>query len=211
MALARIGWENGTLVESAKVLSDGTVQPAQYEGTTPLSAANLKKMEDNTETFVNEQVGDLEELNTKDKSNLVGSINEVNLKGKAISLERNQKLDYNKETVFDVTWQSEKYNTTDGTLTMDGNSIKCNKGTHLILINAFIQTVGGNSNYIYVRKVVDGETKEFKTTSSILFPQISCICEINEGEKILIQSYSNAVGYVSASPAWNGFEVILLN
>lgn len=77
MALKRIGWENGTLVESAKVLSDGTVQPAQYEGNTPLSAANLTKMEDNTEEFVNEQVGNLEELNTTNKSSAVGAINEL--------------------------------------------------------------------------------------------------------------------------------------
>ena len=77
MALQRVGWENGTLVEPAKVLSDNTVQPAQYEGTTPLSAANLKKMEDNTEDFVNEQVGDLNSLNTTDKSSAVGAINEV--------------------------------------------------------------------------------------------------------------------------------------
>lgn len=158
-----------------------------------------------------DNVGDLSDLNTTDKSSVVNAINEVNLTGKAISLERSQKLDYNKGTIFDVTWQSEKYNNTNGILTKDGNSIKCNSGTHLVLVNAFIQTVGGNSNYIYVRKVVDGETKEFKATSSTSCPQISCICEINEGEKISIQSYSNAVGYVSASSAWNGFDVILLS
>ena len=77
MALQRIGWENGTLVEPAKMLSDGTVQPAQYEGTTPLSADNLKKMENNTEDFVNEQVGDLNSLNTTDKSSLVNAINSM--------------------------------------------------------------------------------------------------------------------------------------
>lgn len=62
MALQRVGWENGTLVEPAKVLADNTIQPAQYEGKTPLSAANLKKMEDNTENFVNEEI---ENLTTK--------------------------------------------------------------------------------------------------------------------------------------------------
>ena len=77
MALDRIGWENGSLVEPAKVLADNTIQPAQYEGKTPLSAANLKKMEDNTENFVNEQVGDLNSLNTTDKSSTVGAVNEI--------------------------------------------------------------------------------------------------------------------------------------
>lgn len=58
MALTRIGWENGTLVESAKVLSDGTIQEAQYDCNTPLSAENLTKMEDNIENFVEEEVND---------------------------------------------------------------------------------------------------------------------------------------------------------
>lgn len=56
MALTRIGWENGTLVESGKVLSDGTIQEAQYQCNTPLSAENLTKMEDNIEDFVNEEI-----------------------------------------------------------------------------------------------------------------------------------------------------------
>lgn len=77
MALQRVGWENGSLVEPAKVLADNTIQPAQYEGTTPLSAANLKKMEDNTEDFVNELIGTLENLDTIAKDNLVSAINEV--------------------------------------------------------------------------------------------------------------------------------------
>ena len=50
--LKRIGWEDGTLVSKAKVEVSGQiydVEPEQYTGTTPLSAANLKEMEDNTE------------------------------------------------------------------------------------------------------------------------------------------------------------------
>lgn len=59
MALTRIGWENGTLVESAKLLEDNTIQPAQYEGSTPLNATNLKTMEDNVENFVNNELSNL--------------------------------------------------------------------------------------------------------------------------------------------------------
>ena len=62
MTLTRIGWQNGTLVESAKVLDDGTVQPAVYEGTTKLSASNLAQMEDNTENYVQEYVGEQVDL-----------------------------------------------------------------------------------------------------------------------------------------------------
>lgn len=55
--LKRIGWENGTLVSKAKANIDGTiyeVEPAQYSGKTPMSAENLKKMEDNAESAINE-------------------------------------------------------------------------------------------------------------------------------------------------------------
>lgn len=55
--LKRIGWEDGTLVSKAKVEISGQiyeVEPEQYTGTTPLSAAKLKEMEDNTENAINE-------------------------------------------------------------------------------------------------------------------------------------------------------------
>lgn len=54
ITLDRVGWQNGTLVQPAKVLEDNTIQEAQYEGATPLSAENLKKMEDNTQSAVNQ-------------------------------------------------------------------------------------------------------------------------------------------------------------
>lgn len=55
--LDRVGWQDGTLISKAKVEIDGTiydVEPEQYSGQTPLSSANLKKMEDNTENAINE-------------------------------------------------------------------------------------------------------------------------------------------------------------
>ena len=55
--LDRVGWKDGTLISKAKVEIDGTiydVEPEQYSGQTPLSSANLKKMEDNTEKAINE-------------------------------------------------------------------------------------------------------------------------------------------------------------
>ena len=54
--LDRIGWQDGTLISKGKVEINGTiyeVEPEQYSGQTPLSSANLKKMEDNTEKAIN--------------------------------------------------------------------------------------------------------------------------------------------------------------
>lgn len=56
MTLKKIGWKNGTLVNKASVTINGIVyevEPEQYSGETPLSAENLKKMEDNIENAIN--------------------------------------------------------------------------------------------------------------------------------------------------------------
>ena len=56
MKLKRIGWKNGNLVSKATVTIGENiyeVDPEQYSGETPLSAENLKKMEDNTEESLN--------------------------------------------------------------------------------------------------------------------------------------------------------------
>lgn len=54
--MKKVGWQNGTLVSKAKVTVDSTiyeVEPEEYEGTTPISAENLKAMEDNAESAIN--------------------------------------------------------------------------------------------------------------------------------------------------------------
>lgn len=59
MARNPIVFQNGTLVSNAKVEVDGTVYdvtPAQYEGTTPLSANNLNQMQTNIYDYVDEEI-----------------------------------------------------------------------------------------------------------------------------------------------------------
>ena len=59
MARNPIVFQNGTLVSNAKVEIDGTVYdvtPAQYEGTTPLSANNLNQLQTNIYDYVDEEI-----------------------------------------------------------------------------------------------------------------------------------------------------------
>lgn len=52
----KINFQNGTLVSKAKVTIDGTVyevEPAEYEGTTPLNAENLNQIQTNAENAIN--------------------------------------------------------------------------------------------------------------------------------------------------------------
>ena len=54
--MRKIGWQNGTLVEKAKVTIDGTVyevEPEEYDGQTALSAENFIQMENNVEDAIN--------------------------------------------------------------------------------------------------------------------------------------------------------------
>ena len=61
--MIKTNWQKGTLVEPARVLSDGTIQPAQYEGATPLSPEMLNQMEDNIESAILETENEINNLN----------------------------------------------------------------------------------------------------------------------------------------------------
>ena len=52
----KINFQNGTLISKAKVTVNGTVyevEPAEYEGTTPLNAENLNQIQTNAENAIN--------------------------------------------------------------------------------------------------------------------------------------------------------------
>jgi hypothetical protein len=58
MARNPVIFSNGTLRQKAQVEIDGTVyevEPAQYEGTTPLSAYNLNRLQENLYDYVDEK------------------------------------------------------------------------------------------------------------------------------------------------------------
>lgn len=58
MARNPVVFENGTLVQKATVEIDGNVyevEPAQYEGTTPLSANNLNRLQNNLYDYIDEK------------------------------------------------------------------------------------------------------------------------------------------------------------
>lgn len=64
----KINFQNGTLVSKAKVTINGTVyevEPAEYEGTTPLNAENLNQIQTNAENAINTVQSN---LNTTDQN-----------------------------------------------------------------------------------------------------------------------------------------------
>nr|DAJ75854.1 MAG TPA: hypothetical protein [Caudoviricetes sp.] len=63
----KINFQNGTLVSKAKVTIGGTVyevEPAEYEGTTPLNAENLNQMQTNMENAIPPVVDNLTSTST---------------------------------------------------------------------------------------------------------------------------------------------------
>jgi hypothetical protein len=74
--MAKFTWQDGTLVSKAKVEIGGViyeVDPDEYSGTTPLSAANLNAMQDG----IYQDIGNLSNLKTPNKSDLVNAVNSV--------------------------------------------------------------------------------------------------------------------------------------
>ena len=64
--MEKINFQNGTLISKAKVTIDNTVydvEPAEYEGTTPLSAEILNQMQDNIEKAIEEKQANIDALN----------------------------------------------------------------------------------------------------------------------------------------------------
>lgn len=74
--MALFEWKNGTKVQNAVVTSDGTtVQDAVWEGETPISANNMNQAQKKMQDEYNGLIGDLNDLNTTEKSSVVSSIN----------------------------------------------------------------------------------------------------------------------------------------
>lgn len=65
----KINFQNGILVAKAKVTINGIVyevEPAEYEGTTPLNAENLNQMQTNMENAIPEVIDNLESTSATD-------------------------------------------------------------------------------------------------------------------------------------------------
>lgn len=76
--MALFEWKNGTKVQNAVVASDGTtVQDAVWEGETPLSANNMNQAQEKMQDEYKGLIGDLNNLNTTDKTSIVNAINEI--------------------------------------------------------------------------------------------------------------------------------------
>ena len=155
----------------------------------------------------NDNIGDLSELNTADKSSVAGAINELTNIGKSIRLKKNTAQDFNANTFVEVTWDEEVFNNTHGILIKDGNSIKCASGSHLVMISGWFQIVSSGMNYLYIML----NSKQDATTNlSNGSPNLTTVLQLNEGDKVSLNTYSSVNAKVSNNQ-WAGFCVTLLN
>jgi len=124
MARNPITFQNGTLVANAKVEVGGTVYdvtPAQYEGSTPLSANNLNQLQTNLYDYTDEKNNELK--GTIVYNNSSGVNNNINFTfptGKSLS-------DYSRIKVFSkIVFQNYTLNVATEALAIQGNSISIN-------------------------------------------------------------------------------------
>lgn len=183
--LERIGWENGTLVSKAKVNVDGTiyeVEPAQYSGKSPMSAENLKKMENNAEKAINE------------------------------ATEKNIITAYPNSALTDITEKDQKvildgYDLTGERFTIENNAIKIGKDISKVLISAqiFYQDGPVGNGYYFPNIKINNH----RVARSIHFVSVSggssfvvlnineFIIDVKEGDLITLSTGESSLGFTN--------------
>ena len=75
--MKKIEFKNGTLISKAKVTVNNTVyevEPAEYEGETPLSASVLIEMQDNIEEAIEEKQANIDDVENTLTEKIVGTV-----------------------------------------------------------------------------------------------------------------------------------------
>lgn len=175
----KINFQNGTLVSKAKVTVNGTVyevEPAEYEGTTPLSAEVLNQMQDNIETDINEKKQDTDNKLTKLKGTVLyesttGSKNDITLNESAenyesLEIEYKYQNTYNTAKVFNpsgklvslsISTSVSQYNAARvqyKTVAINGTSITNNQYGYLTISEASTMEANTHENDIFITKVI---------------------------------------------------------
>lgn len=158
---------------------------------TPLNAENLNKIQNNTEKAINELKNDC---------------------GKYIYLTKNNIQSIPAKTQKLVTWETIAHNDTNGLLQFENNEVILTEGIHTVLIVARIQNVIATDKYLYIRKWVNNEKQELATTNTTGNAlAITTVTQLNAGDSITIEAYSEIDSAVRISTAWTEFKVVLLN
>lgn len=104
----KINFQNGTLVSKAKVTVGGTVyevEPAEYEGTTPLNAENLNQIQTNVENAIPPVVDNLTSTSATDAlSAKQGKILKEIIEGTVL-------YENSEGTISDIEFDATNYNT----------------------------------------------------------------------------------------------------
>lgn len=158
MSYTKTNWNEGTVTKASHVTIGDTeypVTPATVNGGTPFSISNMNKIEDGIEandtanTNNAAHIGTLSNLNTTDKSNLVGAVNEVNNKNnystteQVIGKDENGNIIYKRSfngvtSTYDYKTFTTDYNTTSIQIKKAYGSIQTSKGG--VPIGAYVNT-----------------------------------------------------------------------
>lgn len=183
--LERIGWEDGTLVSNAKVNVQGTiyeVEPEQYSGSTPLSAENLKAMEDNTENAINEVDDKLTDVDAKYESEIIYArpSSDFSINGDAYISVNNLKKD----------------NGAGDNLTISSGQIKIGAGISKVKVNARLQIFSESTTvfYSFISKnnvnVVGTRAIQKKEGNSDISLYNQCLLDVQENDLISVRCYA---------------------
>lgn len=216
----KINFQNGTLVSKAKVTVGGTVyevEPAEYEGTTPLNAENLNQIQTNVENAIPPVVDNLTSTSATDalSANQGRILNEKTqrhiITAKGGSSETATTSSENKLIMATATTVGNKL-----TLTNDGG-IKIGSGVTKVAISASTTYTGGDASQhtllIYknskanenrLARVLFNSSSNIQTTISIPYQIIS----VSENDILYLFASSSVDKRVSGPMSYMTVEVI---
>lgn len=158
-----------------------------WTSTTPITTTNLNNMESGIK--VNDTaIGTLEDLNTTEKSNLVGAINEINKKSAITAYFAGSQITANSKVLMNVDTSVSVGNN----ITIENNTIIINKAMKIKLsLDAALQATASSSEYsgkalIYKNEEHFMQSTEYKKSIpayGVVYPSIaSCILDCAAGD-----------------------------
>ena len=164
MAYTRINWEDGQKISNAYVTIDGTkydVTDSEYIGSTPISADNLNKMD--------EEISNLSNCNNLIKGHITSE----------------RSLSVNSEKTMPITMDFKRGNDFE---IVDGTQLKINKNCYIrVTFQAYLTTSVTASDLIHtcIYKGTDLQIRNISRISgSYTAYQVNGILQVNEGDKI---------------------------
>ena len=194
---------------AVNLINSNEIEISQTDNNIQLGFSSGGQVATNTSDIADLQdnQGDLSELETTIKTNLVSSINEVFNKSRYIVLEKTTQASLTQNYV-DVTWQNVTGDTDDIVLASNGYDITINCDCKFALMLLSMNTT--SNTMLYWRNLKNGSEYYNQWDSTTSFHNLTCIMPVQKNDVIKSQFYASTNTNTSAGNM-NKLIIILFN